>query len=140
MATNYNAGVGTLDENAAQVVSGRFLNMYALGTLGPTTAIDTGDLDTAGVASVLIVIKNGNTTLTRSVTILLEDEAGVAIFSLAPTAIAANTTVSYVIGVGVTSAGVTAAYSIPLASKLKITCAAPASGTGDGLVKIYGRS
>ena len=139
MATNYNAGVGFLDENGGVQVASRFKLLYALAALGPLDAIDTTDLDTAGISEAVIVIKNGNSTTTRTVTIAWKDSAGNTMYSASPTAIATSGTVAYTLGHGAVTGGATAAFGFPLPGKIQLTCAAPASGAGNGFIFIWGR-
>jgi len=141
MALAWNAGIGNTDENGSLVSAGRYKLLYGLATLGPTDAIDTGVLDTTGIAAVSIVISNGNSTQTRTPVFTHYDSDGTtSLDTTSPAAISASARGRYVFGHGAASTGITNGYSIPPGAGLKLTAAAPASGSGNGFVYIWGRT
>lgn len=139
MATTFNAGVGNVDENGAVVGARRAKLLYSVATLGPNDAIDSGELDLAGIQEVVIVIKNGNTTQVRSPVINLRPVTGVTASAITPVNIAAGATVTYALGTGAASTGITAAYAVCAPPLLQVTSAAPVGGAGNGHVYIWGR-
>jgi len=139
MAKTFHAGIGYTDDATGAIVSSVSRTLFADATLAPTEAIDSTALDTSGLDQIVVIIKNGNTTLTRAPQLIFLNEAGTEVHRIAPTAIAANTTVIYAIGLGATATGVTAGYSFGPSPKFQVTAAAPASGTGNGYVAIWGR-
>lgn len=139
MAKTFHAGIGYTDDASGAIVSRVGRTLFSDAALSPTEAIDSSDLDLSGVAEIVIVIKNGNTTLTRAPQLIFKDEAGTELYRIAPTAIAANTTAVYVVANGATATGVTAGYAFTPSPKFQLTAAAPASGAGAGFVSVWGR-
>jgi hypothetical protein len=113
--------------------------LYALATLGPTAAIDSGDLYLADVDEIMVVVFNGNTTLTRGISFKFKTADGVLMDTITPTAVPANTTQRFSFGKGASATGVTAGYAITPPPKFQLSAAAPASGTGNGAIYIWGR-
>lgn len=129
---------GASDKHAIRVArKGQIL--YELASLGPLVAVDTGGIDCVGLEEIYVIIFNGNTTITRTPTFEFRKTDGTVMDSIVASAIAANARGRYAFGRGATATGITAGYAIPPPLQLRVTTNAPASGTGNGLVYVWGR-
>jgi len=120
--------------NRAQVV-------YTVTGVAANAAIDSGNKNTVGMTELVIVLVNGNTTQSRTLTLTFKDNAATpaTLFTIAASACAASTTCIYALGRGVTATGITAAWSIPPSPNIAISTNAPASGSGTSSMYVYSR-
>lgn len=113
--------------------------LYDSGAVGAGAAINSGVLDLTGVEDLLIVADNAAGAATRALTadVYLDDGVTAIVSALALRTVAIGAKELVTIGAGAIATGLTAAFSLPLPTKMKITLAA--GGAANGRLTVYGR-